>query len=824
MSSTMNGAYGTKTLKRATLEMSLKPFKSLEPSAIDEVCGEALRGWKPLLDMAESASMLLWISDGSEILTWNGKLGDAFEWAKYIGFANEQYFSHIQDQDNPRIARAYTEHPVRMTYGDLKRIVASFKRIARERFGVKLEVGATFDAGPEFAYSDFKYKKHPEVNRAELGGRYVALKADYTVVCTWSKLKADEASYAAYPGGIPEGTPFGEFLGKQCANFLPALGFDYIWFSNGFALSYFPWTYLGANYDGTNLPLADQAELSAKVMSFWDLFKRECPDYRVEIRGTNYGTGMDLAKDYIPMLELYDKKYLEYPAPNSPWGALNFDFGLEMTGYMSRIAELPGETYPYRFYPNDPWFWQNPWFDLYDREPHDIYCPLSVARLNRNGETESPGVIEILTIDTEYGELNEDCPAEIVPHFKRALADRPDGPGILTWLYPFRELHEMAEASGERSGAVFFHDWFVRNAINEGLPLNTVIGTDVYFSMSEEARSKLKETILLVSTCWLEGGKAKAVASYVKGGGRVLLYGPVRDDSLLELLGLRSAEPLEGEFDYRLSGEADELELEETRAHKLRHYGNIADGGLSEVAADGAEESGRIVCEARQGGQSRVFALSRSLPEWNGGQAGWVRGSLPFEPAGVTHLPVRQSAEWADASGAVRAVLQQFGYTIAQRKYAQSSAPALIFVKRHDNAYFFVGCKKDTSVSFRLRFPDGEPLIIGQTAVVGTGYASYALDRTFHDECRVFVRQARKSQVWCREMSAIPTRNKQSVRQLAISGLADAELTVYPPLEALEAGVTELRVEHPDGAPIPYERQGSKIVARSVSGNVSVTW
>lgn len=819
----MSGTKG-KTLRRATLEMSLKPFKSLEQAAVEEVCAEALRQWKPLLDMADSASMLLWISDGSEILTWNGNEADSFEWAKYIGFANEDYFSHIQDKENPRIAKLYTDNPVDMTYGDLKRIVATFKKVASEQFGVRLEVGATFDAGPEFAYSDFKYKTHPEINRAELGGRYVALKADYTVVCTWSKLKADSTSYAAYPGGIPEGTPFGEYLGKQCASFLPALGFDYIWFSNGFALSYFPWTYLGANYDGTHMPLADHAELSGNVMSFWDLFKSECPDFRVEIRGTNYGTGMDLAKDHIPMLELYKKDYLEYPAPNSPWGALNFDFGLEMTGYMSRIAELPGETFPFRYYPNDPWFWQNPWFDLYDREPHDIYCPLSVARVNEDGELESPGVIEILTIDTEYGELLEDGPAEIVPHFKRALADRPDEPGLLTWLYPFRELHEAAASSNENSGMVFFHDWFVRNAINEGLPLNTVVGTDVYGSMNEAARSKLSHTILMVAASWLEGEQAEAIANYVQRGGRVLLYGAVRDARLLELLQLRSASPLEGEFDYLPIGIEDALELEETRARKLRHYGMTGDGGFSEALVEGSDNGVQVACEVRQGGESRAFALSRSLAEWNGGRVGWVRGSLPFEPSGVTHLPVRQGAEWADSSSAVRLVLQHFGYTIRQSKYAQGSTSALMFVKRHDNAYFFVGCKKDTSVSFALRFPDGEPVITGQTAVVGKGASAYALDRTFHDECRVFVRQDAPSQVWCREMSAVPTRKKQSVRQLVVSGLMDAVLTVYPPLEALDAGLVELRRGHTDGEEVPFERQGDKIVARSASGEFSITW
>ncbi|MDF2815660.1 MAG: hypothetical protein K0Q81_1860 [Paenibacillus sp.] len=344
----------SRTLQRVTLEMSLKPFKSMEPAAIEAVCAEVIRQWLPLIGMADSCSMLLWVADGSEILVWDGDLQREIEWARYIGFANETYFSHIKDYTDPRIAQPYIREPARITYGDLQFIITSFKRIAAERYGIRMEVGATFDAGPEFAYSDFKYKLHPEINRAELGGQYISLKADYTVVCSWSKLTADTASYAAYPNGIPDGTPFGQYLGRQCASFLPTLGFDYIWFSNGFALSYFPWTYLGANYNGTQLPLADYRELSTKVLSFWDLFKLECPNYRTEIRGTNFGTGMDLAKDCIPMLDLYDKKYLELPPPNSPWGALNYDFGLEMTGYMSRIAVLPGETYPYRFMPMTP--------------------------------------------------------------------------------------------------------------------------------------------------------------------------------------------------------------------------------------------------------------------------------------------------------------------------------------------------------------------------------------------------------------------------------------------------------------------------------------
>ncbi|MNI45223.1 hypothetical protein D3C73_996420 [compost metagenome] len=138
--------------------------------------------------------MLLWIADGSEIMTWDGNLETEIEWARYIGFANEECFSHIQDKSNPKIAIPFMADPVRITYGDLKFITEAFRRIAADRFGLQMEVGATFDAGPEFAYSDFKYKPHPEINDAELGGQYIALKADYTVVCSWSKLHEDHIS------------------------------------------------------------------------------------------------------------------------------------------------------------------------------------------------------------------------------------------------------------------------------------------------------------------------------------------------------------------------------------------------------------------------------------------------------------------------------------------------------------------------------------------------------------------------------------------------------------------------------------------------------
>ncbi len=77
-----------KELDRVVLEMSLKPFRRTEPAWLRKTCQEAFRQWGPLLAKSKRASVLLWVSDGSELLTWQGDLAASFEWAKYLGFCN----------------------------------------------------------------------------------------------------------------------------------------------------------------------------------------------------------------------------------------------------------------------------------------------------------------------------------------------------------------------------------------------------------------------------------------------------------------------------------------------------------------------------------------------------------------------------------------------------------------------------------------------------------------------------------------------------------------------------------------------------------------
>ncbi|MNI23092.1 hypothetical protein D3C73_766610 [compost metagenome] len=575
--------------------------------------------------------------------------------------------------------------------------------------------------------------------------------------------------------------------------------------------------------------MAEYEELSTKMLSFWEIFKQECPDYRTEIRGTNYGTGMDLAKDCVPLLDLYERKYVEFPPPNSPWGALNYDFGLELTGYMSRIAVLPSQTYLFRFYANDPWFWQNPWWDLYDREPHDIYCPLTVARVNTEGELESPGIVQILTIDSEKGELDEDIPMEVIPHIKKAFKDAPDQPGILTWLYPFREMHEAMAESDEHSSDAFFNDWFVRNAINQGLPLNTVLSTDDFFAMHDDAKNKLQDTILFTSAFWIKGEKAQRIIEYIRNGGKIIFYGNVVDPDLRQLLNLRNEDELEGAFSINLTLLEDTIKNEaDTRGNgnqQLQHHSHISGGGLSEVVDDLADRNTLVHASVNQLGLERVFTVTRALPEWDGGKVGWVRGSLPFQSAGVTHLPVRQEKEFMDSSVIVRYLLRQFGYSLYQTKEDAASESALMFITRNDNAFILTGCKQDTSVGLQLRFPDGAPLIIGQSVMIGEGTAAYSLDRTFHDECRIFVNQKQISRITCRENQPYPTLKKhiRTIRNLSVYNLIEADVTIYPPLAQLQDGVVEVKNgEH--FLDVSGQMAGSCIRLTNISGNIDISW
>jgi len=235
-------------LHGVTLEMSLKPFRSMEEPYVRTVCRDLFTQWLALLRQANGVSVMLWIADGSEILEYTGDPEQSVEWARYIGAANPPKRNIPGDTDGTALhsrAYLYMDNPPEVRVRDLARIVRCLKQEGRGVTGLPVRVGATFDPGPEFAQSEFKYERHPEICLANTMGEI-----HRGFVTCYAILHADDHVYAGFPNGIPEGTSMGTFFGRQCRRFLNGLDFDYIWFSNGFGFGLETWRNTGALFDG----------------------------------------------------------------------------------------------------------------------------------------------------------------------------------------------------------------------------------------------------------------------------------------------------------------------------------------------------------------------------------------------------------------------------------------------------------------------------------------------------------------------------------------------------------------------------------------------
>ncbi|MBR4073724.1 MAG: hypothetical protein IKK24_07255, partial [Clostridia bacterium] len=92
----------------------------------------------------------------------------------------------------------YNDNLPVFTYRILKKIVNFFKEEGKKILpDTEILVGHTFDIGPEFAISDFKYNRHTEICTGE------TLDKLGFIDCT-ALLNGDKHLYAAYPDGIPE--------------------------------------------------------------------------------------------------------------------------------------------------------------------------------------------------------------------------------------------------------------------------------------------------------------------------------------------------------------------------------------------------------------------------------------------------------------------------------------------------------------------------------------------------------------------------------------------------------------------------------------------
>ncbi|HOP11700.1 MAG TPA: hypothetical protein PK629_09455 [Oscillospiraceae bacterium] len=755
-----------KPLKAVTLEMSLKPFHSTDQNDVEVVCRELFEAWKPLTKHAQTVCVLLWTADGSEILDYDGREDAELEWCRYIGGANPLLnLNKETDPDGVGLHTRwylYTKNPPTFTNGFLKRLITTLKRIGTEATGKPILVGETFDPGPEFAKSDFKYNRHREICvGASMGQK--------SMVCCYATLNADSHAYAAYPDGIPDNTPFGTFFGKQAQRFLTDLGFDYLWLSNGFGFGTETWNVNGATFDGKTFYPEKIEETQRRILDFWRLFRSEF-HLPVQTRGTNLTTGIDFATDAVNLEKIYAGDFNILAPPNSPWAAINGDFGLELAGYLSHIAKLPAyendpDSYLFRFYLHDPWWMNSPWLDRYESQPHDIYLPLSVSRINPQGQTVTPDHLNLLTVDNSLGEMPENCVNEVIPHLLKGFETAPDAPAPFVWVYPFNEYHENASGNIAK---LFFEDRFIVQAINNGLPLNTVIASDDFIRLFADSPDFLRHSVLVVPVPANSSLLNDALLRFVQNGGQIMLYGALSsaDEKLLNALKIRNKSPLTGEMALETHFKGDIFRTG-TYSSRLFYDGVLTDGGVTE-STDGSPNLSALAV-VRQNDQARVVLSHTSDPNRNGGGIVWCRGS--------SSANAETDQDTAPLARYFALAAEQFGYsTRFVLRSPQTPAP-VITLHRNRNALWLSAYNPDTTTDIHFNTPLGAPLLTGFETILENGRSVYRLPRAAHAPCRVFVRQSVGGVLQCKERAPVSYRQRH---KLEVNGLRDASIYVLP--------------------------------------------
>ncbi len=798
-----------------TLEVSLKPFKKNDKEYIKAVCRKMFSQWETLLSHADTVSVLMWTSDGSEILEYTGDLDQKLEWCKFIGNPNTPAEINSGPREINLHERAYTYMPPEslpeFTYRDLRFIIKTIKEEGSRITSKVIRVGETFDPGPEFAKSDFKYTRHPEICMANTMGTK-------SFVCCYATLDEDSKAYAAYPAGIPQGTPLGEFLGRQSNELLRDMGYDYIWLSNGFGFGMETWNTVGAIYDGETFNASKMRDIQAKILNFWTEFRKGCPDFRIETRGTNLSAGIDLARDGVDIRSIYNGGFNLLPPPNSPWAALNGDFGLELTGYMSRIAELPDDRYLYRFYTHDPWWANSPWLDRYGREAQDIYLAMAVSRVNEYGKIVLPSNINILTVDDSYGNMPDQVPSEVIPHLLQARRIAPDKAGPVVWVYPFDEYHDYAFNHPERLEEVFFGDWFIRQALNEGLPMNTVVSTGNFAKLIGSGSDVFNTSIVVTTVPDAGSDMERRLMEFVSGGGQAIIYGPAGNGSkaMRDFIGIVLASPLEGEFAMTISGRFDKS----GSPMKLRHTASLSGSGIETVASDS-----RAIASVSLKGQRRDIVTEKARPDWRGGKICYVRGTNSASYTGGMLLSNDDASKWFRGGSLMRYALGTEGYSIIYNKLAPSSASPVNCILRHNNGLYFAGYTPDQTVEQMFRLPQGAPVFVGSETELRGGYSTYRMPKSWSKECRVFVVQE-SGIVSCREMAPVEYRVK---RKIGVDGLHGATVRIYPDSDLTNFKVMPHNNHHPEAEELLYTTRGTEFDGvyfelKNYTGQLVVTW
>ena len=783
-----------------SMEVTGKVFKSRDPKDVEETCRKMFRIWERPIVRSDEVAVCMSIGNGEHILKWSGDMNDLVEWDRYKGHNNAKY-AFPQDEFAGIPLELYMENVPDMTYGDLRVICDTLKRVCLEEFGKKCRLFTNFEPGPEFAESSFKYIEHPEILNQQ--GRAHGASVAFDGI-----LHKDNYHYASYPDGIPEGEPFARFLGKQVDHFFKTFGYEGVSLSNGMGFGTYPWTLNGRNFDGEHFGLVDFEKESEAMSQFWELFGKEAP-YPAAAQGTNWPVAADLATKCIPLKKYYDKHYLAMPLGNTVSVFFNDSVGFSMQALLSRSSYADG--FRMYFYLNDMWYPQNPFEDFpYDGDAYDLYIPASMSMINSKGDLENLSGIA-LSVSNENGDFAQDTYVKFLPHYERALNHLPDKLGPLTQIYPFEEFHDAAAQPDKKYlPMLYFTDCYTATSIDSGFSLNSVCSTE-NFKMALE-KGLLKDTILY-TVLPMEGvSYCEDLIDYIQNGGQVMFYGSEKyaDERIKTLIGLKTDTAIDGELKVWASDALESVADEHLSGGTILHRPIDSDGGVSAVAVDCD-----VLCTVEKDQVSRAYMVEKTIGK---GKIVWVRGSLPFSIQNGEEI-VYHDPSYISTSRFLRYALSRFGWKIVQQ-FSSKSAPAQLMMWRHDNGLYFTGYAPDNTLNLGLATPYGAPLLAGYTCEMKDGMAWYHIPTTPWKSCNLFVKQE-TGRIRCRH---VYNGRKFMNCTYAVTGLSDAQLLINVPKAFFDR--VEIMVNYQMLSSDQMEKNAEQctILLKDITGNLQVSW
>jgi hypothetical protein len=230
------------------------------------------------------------------------------------------------------------------------------------------------------------------------------------------------------------------------------------------------------------------------------------------------------------------------------------------------------------------------------------------------------------------------------------------------------------------------------------------------------------------------------------------------------------------------------------------------------------------VCATASGkGAERVIAVSRrNAVGAESGVLAWVRGSfccsLTGEPLPQSDDPTRYFL----AETLMRLMLAEYGYSIRLSKPLPQTRSPLILAARHRNGFFLSCYSPDTTVTVRLRFPHGAPVLVGTETWIEGGHSSYAPPRAWHKEVRCLVDQRDSGVVSCTEATS---EYPFIERRLLLTGLKNAIVHFYPENDRrVIMAANDLRSYNEDSMPYAREEGGKRLVTKAVTGQLLISW